>query len=111
MTCVLRPLNGAEGDWVDSREHVPDPNCDSPQRFPPTPESASYDLVSLPNDPEDPSGILLEANRELRIKLFMGEVVRLLYILRQRPHLLFTGHSRMGVVHTCVPRIARFAVL
>ena len=72
MTCVLRPLNGVEEDWV---QHVPDSNPDSLQQPIPTPESASYDFVSLPGDPGDPSGIPLEAHRELRIKLFMGEVV------------------------------------
>jgi hypothetical protein len=109
LTCVLHPLSGAEGDWV---EHVPDSNRGSPQRFTSAPESASYDFVSLPDDPEDPSGIPLEAHRELRIKLFIGEVVRFLYISgRRRTHLPFTGRSRMGVAHTCVPHITRFAVI
>lgn len=114
MTYVLRPLNGAEGDQVELREQVPESNRESPQQCTLTSES-SYAIVWPPveeDDPEDPSGILLEANRELRIKLFMGEVVHSQYILGQNgAHLLLTGCSRMGVAHTCVPHIAQFSVI
>ncbi|KAH0834861.1 hypothetical protein J3R83DRAFT_10489 [Lanmaoa asiatica] len=79
LTYVLRPLNEAEKDRVKSREPVRESNYDSPQQCTSTSES-SYAFVSPPveeDPPKDPSGVLLEANRELRIKLFMGEVVSL----------------------------------
>ena len=105
MTYSLRPLNGAEDDWVKTREPPPQSSQESPQHG--ISASESYDLVSLPAD-EDDAAILLEAHRELRIKLFMGEVVHLLYIQgRQHTHLLFTGCSRMGVAHTRIPHFAR----
>ncbi|KAI9460796.1 hypothetical protein HD554DRAFT_2132406 [Boletus coccyginus] len=76
LTYVLRPLCGAGGDWVKLCEQVPVSNRDNPQQCMSASES-SYTVVSPPaeaEDPEDPSGVLLEADRELRIKLFMGEV-------------------------------------
>ncbi|KAF8553363.1 hypothetical protein OG21DRAFT_1604164 [Imleria badia] len=75
MTYVLRPLNGAEGDRVKSGELLPESSNKSPQQR--TSLSDSYALVSLPveeDHAQDPPGIMLDAHRELRVKLFMGEV-------------------------------------
>lgn len=85
MTYVLHPLDEAEADWVELREPVPEPNRENPQQCPSMSESSSHAFVPLSREEdnlEDPSGILLEANRELRIKLFIGEVVHSQYILR-----------------------------
>jgi len=82
LTYVLRPLCGAGEDWVKLCEQVPVSNRDSPQQCMSASES-SYDVVSPPaetDDPEDLSGVLLEADRELRIKLFMGEVVTCVHL-------------------------------
>lgn len=110
MTYVLRPLNEADGDRVKLREPGPPSNHEIPQQCASTLESSSYAFVSPlveEDDPEDPSGILLEANRELCIKLFMGEVIDSRCMLRQeRTHLLFTGRPRMGVAHTRIPHVA-----
>ncbi|KAG8216489.1 hypothetical protein J3R82DRAFT_6601 [Butyriboletus roseoflavus] len=105
LTYILRPLNEAEGDRVKTREPGPPLNHESPQQWASTSESSSYAFVPPPM--ENPSGILLEADRELCIKLFMGEVVHSQCMLRQgRTHLLFIGRSRMGVAHTRIPHIA-----
>lgn len=109
-TYVLRPLDRAKGDQ-EFNELPPESSHESPQQC--TSPSDSYALVSLPveeDQSQDPSGILLEANREFCIKLFMGEVVHLLYIWNnKRTHLLFTDRSRVGVAHTCISHVARFS--
>lgn len=77
MTYVLRPLGDTEADWVKLHEPVPEPDRENPQQYGPASESSFHGFESLQGEDDlaDPSGILLEANRELRIKLFIGEVV------------------------------------
>ncbi|KAF9226378.1 hypothetical protein BS17DRAFT_777148 [Gyrodon lividus] len=79
LTYVLRPLssNELEGDWVELHEEM-DKSQHEDLQHTSTFEGSAYGLISLlrgDDNPEELRGILLEANRELRIKLFMGEVV------------------------------------
>lgn len=68
-TYVLRPLDEGEGDWVKFGE----PKCEDLQHM--YIDSGSSHFVSSPGAGEDPLGMMPESNRELRINLFMGEVV------------------------------------
>ncbi|KAF9239297.1 hypothetical protein BU15DRAFT_88079 [Melanogaster broomeanus] len=81
LTYVLSPLswNELEGDWVELHEEMGRSQCEEVQHTS-TLERSAYAFVSRPvgDDnprPEEPGGILLAANREFRIKLFIGGVV------------------------------------
>ncbi|KAF8838930.1 hypothetical protein BDN67DRAFT_824432 [Paxillus ammoniavirescens] len=80
LTHVLRPLssNTLEGDWVELHGEGMDKSQHEDMQHASTFQGSAYSLMSRPGrdeNPEEPRGILLEANRELRIKLFMGEIV------------------------------------
>ncbi|KAF8434799.1 hypothetical protein L210DRAFT_3410026 [Boletus edulis BED1] len=78
LTYILRPLDGTEGDQVKLRAPIPGSSHEcQQQQCTSGSESSSFAFVSpsvMDDDAEDSSGIMLEADRELRIKLFMGEV-------------------------------------
>ncbi|KIK95539.1 hypothetical protein PAXRUDRAFT_374828 [Paxillus rubicundulus Ve08.2h10] len=80
LTHVLRPLssNKLEGDWVELYGEGVNQSQYEGLHHASTFEGSAYSLMSRPGgdeNREEPWGILLEANRELRIKLFMGEIV------------------------------------
>jgi hypothetical protein len=66
---------------VNLHEPAPESNPEKSQQEVSMLEGSSSASVPTQVEGED-SGIVLDANRELRIKLFLGEVVRLVYILQ-----------------------------
>lgn len=80
---MLLPVNGSEGDWVNLHAPARESNPEKSQQEVSMLEGSSSASVPTQVEEEDSSGIVLDANRELRIKLFLGEVVRLVYILQR----------------------------
>ncbi|KAG9311695.1 phosphatases II [Chiua virens] len=73
VTYVLRPVSEAEGEWI--HVSVPESSLKDSQEGATTAEgSASMSLPVEEDDLEDLPDVLLDADRELRIKLFIGEV-------------------------------------
>jgi len=103
---VLTPLN--QRDWTIVRESIKEN---------PAPTTSDIDVppaMEIENDvyfdeaqvTTPDSGIILDAGREVRAKLYLGQVYKTTPVCTTFDHYSYLGLHGLGMVYPCVPHVA-----